>query len=870
MIKMRKKRNPILLPDVVEPAHYRLEFKIDLDNSTFHGKEDVGITIKGPSSRITLHAVDLEIKKAWLKADGQVIEARKITGDKKKETVTFDFGKKIQGIANLSIEFEGRLNDKMHGFYRTSYNLNGVKKYGAATQFEATDARRAFPCWDEPARKAEFTVSLVVPEHLTALSNMPVVSEEPMGSGFKRVTYDTTPIMSTYLLAFVVADLESIESTDRNGVPVRVWTTPGKKEQGRFSLECALHALPYFSEWFGIPYALPKLDMVSLPDFAAGAMENWGLITYRETAMLVDPVNSAVTAKQRVAEVVDHELAHQWFGNLVTMQWWDDLWLNEGFASYMGPKAVDRQFPDWNVWTQYVADDFLIALHKDSLKNTHPVEVPVKNPYEISELFDAITYRKGSVVNRMIEHYLGEEDFRRGLNAYLNRHSYNNAKTEDLWQALEEVSGKPVRAIMASYTKQPGYPVVLVKSEKRGDEQVLSLEQKRFIVDGSKDKENLTWKIPVGVLTSNSGDPVFKYMEGQRMDFPLGAGADGWVKLNPSQSGFYRVLYSPDLLSKLIGAVESGELGTVDRLGFLDDVFALSRAGYTKTSQALSVLSAYRNETDFSVWTAISKNLRYLSILLAEEAWKDAFNIFARELFRHIAHSKGWDKSPGDSHLDVMLRSLALRNLGGYGDEATIGEARNRFESYITGGSLDPDLKSPVYSLVSENGGQEELEKLLNLYDRTDLHEEKNRILAAIGNFQTEEILRNVLEFAFSEKVRPQDLPVALTHIGQNPKGRSIAWEFVKEKWQMLMDRYHEGGLFLIGRIIEGTTTAFAATDKLRDVNHFFKTHKVPGAKRTIKQSLETIRLNIAVLKRDREDIKQWLMEHSYEAATWF
>jgi aminopeptidase N len=399
---------------------------------------------------------------------------------------------------------------------------------------------------------------------------------------------------------------------------------------------------------------------------------------------------------------------------------------------------------------------------------------------------------------------------------------------------------------------------------------MLILEQKRFIVDGSKDRENLTWKIPVGVLTSNSGGPIFKYMEGQRMDFPLGAGADVWVKLNPSQSGFYRVLYSPDLLSKLIGAVESGELGTVDRLGFLDDVFALSRAGYTKTSQAFGVLSAYRNETDFSVWTAISKNLRYLSILLAEEAWKDAFNIFARELFRHTAHSKGWDKSPGDSHLDVMLRSLALRNLGGYGDEATVGEARNRFESYITGGSLDPDLKSPVYWLVSENGGQEELEKLLNLYDRTDLHEEKNRILAAIGNFRSEEILRTVLEFAFSEKVRPQDLPIALTHIGQNPKGRNIAWEFVKEKWQTLMDRYQEGGLFLIGRIIEGTTTAFATSDKLRDINHFFKTHKVPGAKRTIKQSLETIRLNIAVLKRDREDIKQWLMEHSYEAATWF
>ncbi|HSE83168.1 MAG TPA: M1 family metallopeptidase [Thermodesulfobacteriota bacterium] len=866
MNKQAAIKNPILLPDDVEPVHYNLEIKTDFENFTFSGKEDVSIVTKQPTSKITLHAADLEIKKAYLAAGGKVIHAKKISPNKKKETVTFNFGKKLEGSASLKVEFVGRLNDKMHGFYRTSYTLNGMRKYGAATQFEATDARRAFPCWDEPAKKAKFTVTLIVPNNLTALSNMPVVSEGPYGdSGLKRFTYSTTPVMSTYLLAFVIADLESIESKDRNGIPVRVWTTPGKREQARFSLECALHTLPYFSDWFGIPYSLPKLDMVSLPDFAAGAMENWGLITYRETAMLVDPEKSAVTAKQRVAEVVDHELAHQWFGNLVTMAWWDDLWLNEGFASYMGPKAVDRQFPDWNTWTQYVADDFLVALHKDSLKNTHPVEVPVKNPYEISEIFDAITYRKGSVVNRMIEHYLGEDDFRRGLNVYLNRHAYSNARTEDLWQALEDVSGKPVKAIMASYTKQPGYPVVIVHGKGNGGERVLDLEQKRFRLDGKKDKENLTWKIPVGILTSNTSSPTFTYMEGEKTEVSLKAGDDSWVKLNPSQSGFYRVLYSPELLSRLTGAVESGEIGTVDRLGLLDDVFALSRAGYMKTSEALSVLKAYRNETDFSVWVAISRNLRYLDNLLEGEQWKDSFNAFAKELFRPVAASKGWNKLSKDSHIDVMLRSLALRNLGSYGDKPTIEETKGRFQAFVNGGNLDPDLKNAVYSVVAENGGEDVFERFLRIYNSTDLHEEKNRILSAMGNFSTENILRTVLEFAFSDKVRPQDLPIAINSVGQNPRGRNLAWEFVKKNWETIMERYHEGGLFLIGRIIEGTTTAFTTRDKLQDVKEFFKAHKVPGAKRAIKQSLEVIELNIQVLNRDREDIREWLEKNNYK-----
>lgn len=859
-----KKETPYRLPRNVKPIHYHLEIQPDLSKFVFSGKERVTVDIKESTSVITMHCVNLKIHKAYLIQNDRIEKVGRISTNKKKETITLFLNREIQGRAELYLEFEGTINEKMHGFYRTSYTINGTKRYGAATQFEATDARRAFPCWDEPDRKARFSLTLIVPKNLTALSNMPIVREEYVGDSLKRVIYDTTPPMSTYLLAFVVAELESIEAIDRNGIPIRVWTTIGKKEQGRFALECALHTLPYFADWFGIGYSFPKLDMVAIPDFAAGAMENWGLITYRETALLVDPQNSATSAKQRVAEVVDHELAHQWFGNLVTMAWWDDLWLNEGFASYMGPKAVDHQFPEWDIWTQFVADDFIGALFKDSLKNTHPVEVPVKEPHEINEIFDAITYRKGSVVNRMIEHYLGEEDFRRGLNSYLNRYAYGNAKTKDLWQVLEEVSGKPVRDIMESYTKQPGYPLLTVKvKESSKGKLMLELEQRRFLIDGSKDKKNLLWKIPVGILTSSMSEPIFEYMKERKMKLSVKLENNEWIKLNPYQSGFYRVLYPQELLKRLIEAIRNGSLSTIDRLGFLDDVFALSLAGFMKTSQALGVLTAYQNETNFSVWTVISKNIKFIDNLIAEEPWKDTFDSFVRDLFRPIGLIKGWEKSNQDTHLDIMLRSLVLRNLGVYGDIPTIEEAKRRFWNFINGKNLDPDLRLSVYTIVARHGGKEELDRLIELYEATDLHEEKNRILTAIGQFYDKNLLRRALEFALSTQVRLQDTPFTFNSVGQNPRGKELAWEFLKENWKTLMERYGNGGLFLLARIIEGTTTNLCTRDKLEDVESFFKTHKVPGAKRTIKQAIEMIKVNIAVIDRDRKDIKEWLESYS-------
>jgi puromycin-sensitive aminopeptidase len=857
---MTKKENPFLLPRCIEPVHYDIDLQADLEKFTFSGSETIKILIQQPTSTVTLHALDLRVKKAEIRSPlgSAPITAKRKSRSRKMETLTFDFGQTLQpGEAELRLEFKGELNDKMHGFYRTSYTVNGQKKWGAATQFEATDARRAFPCWDEPERKATFTAKLTVPEHLTALSNMPARQETKTGNGWKSIEFEKTPRMSSYLLAFVIADLEFVEGKDRHGVPIRVWTSPGKREHGRFALEEACHTVPYFADWFGIPYAFPKLDMVALPDFAAGAMENWGLITYRETALLIDPENSSAAARQRVADVVDHELAHQWFGNYTTMKWWTDLWLNEGFASYMGPKATDHNIPEWDTWTQYVAQRYMAALHEDALRNTHPVEVPVRNPNEIREVFDAISYSKGSVVNRMLEHYLGEDNFRKGLNLYLTRHAFANATTDDLWKAIEEASGKPVQDMMASYTRQPGFPVLIVKDPRKKKPQHLDVEQKRFLVDGGRDAKRMLWQIPIGILTSGSTQPVFEYMEGRRHKLPLPAGDHGWIKLNPGQSGFYRVAYPKGMWLKLAGAVAAGQMPTVDRLGILDDAFALARAAYLATSTALSVLKAYQSEKDYSVWTTIAGIFGTLDNLLSGDPDRSPFHEGARQFFLTIASEKGWEKMPADGHLDVLLRSLALRNLGGYGDTAAIEEARQRFAMFRRQEKLDPDLRQTVYSLVAENGGGKEWEELLGVYNSTDLHEERVRVLHAAGSCREAAVLKNLLQFSLSENVRYQDTPIVLGSVASHSVGRPLAWEFVKEHWQTFVDRYHGGGIGLLSRMI-GIPGGFTSKEQLQDAENFYQTHHVPGTERAVKKTLEILRSNIAWLERDGNEIREY------------
>ena len=847
----------VLLPADVYPTRYDITLKPDLERFTFDGSETVDIEVKSATRRVVLHAAELEIHSVVLERDGVSREPEHIETNEEEDTVAFVFSEELEpGAARLAIEFTGQLNDKMHGFYRSVYRVDGEERIMAVTQFEATDARRAFPCWDEPARKAVFKVTLVVPEDRVAVSNMPPSAVETGDDGLKTVRFAETPVMSTYLLAFIVGEFDYVETQTKEGVTVRVYTPVGRREQGRFALDVAARTLSFFHEYFDIAYPLPKMDLLAIPDFAAGAMENWGAVTYRETAILVDPEESSAGTRQRVAIVVAHELAHQWFGNLVTMEWWTHLWLNEGFASWIEFLAVDHLFPEWDMWTQFVYTDFGRALSLDGLKSSHPIEVEVRDPKQISEIFDGISYSKGASVIRMLRAYIGAEPFRRGLQRYLGRHQYANATTEDLWQALAEESGKPVKQIMDTWTKQTGYPLVTV-DVKQGE---VELRQKRFFLSGVPERDDTSrWSVPLGIRTEAVED-TFRLVEDERATIGVGGSRGGWLKVNPDQTGFYRSNYSAELWDRLAAAVEEGELASAtDRLGLENDAFALARAGYLDAGRPLALAPAYGNETHYTVWADLSENLRAYDILLSGHACHEAFRIFARSLYQTIYGSLGWDARPDESHLTKLLRPMVIGLLGRYGDPRVNAEALLRFDQGIRDATpVAPDLRAAVYGQVVESRGVEGYEAVLGIYREAELHEEKNRCLRALGCSGDPDVLRRTLEFALSDEVRGQDTPLAVAGVALNPLGRDLAWDFLREKWAEFDRRYGQGG-FIIARIVSITTDDFTTLEKAAEVEAFFELHPAPAATRTVRQSLERIRSNALWLERDGEAIAKWL-----------
>lgn len=863
--------NPYRLPRNVTPKKYSLSLKPDFENFTFSGEVVIVLNVNSPVSEIVLNALDLDIYVYQLTQGERDILITEMVFDKEKEMVTFKLNETIihkpWSPTKIWLRFRGELNDKMHGFYRTRYLVDGEERWGAATQFAATDARRCFPCFDEPDMKAVFRVTLDAPSNLTALSNMPVQNTHRSSDGRQRISFKPTPPMSTYLLACVTAELEYIEGRDRKGVPIRVYTTPSKKEWGHFGLKVALHTLPFYTDYYKIDYPLPKLDLVALPDFADGAMENWGLETFRETTLLINPAEISAAAMEGVADVVAHELAHHWFGNRTTMRWWTHLWLNEGFANFAEMLAVSDRFPKWKRRVRFVAEDVLGAMHDMDKKNSHALEQDVKNPAEIRELFDTTTYSGGAAVCNMIEQYLSPEGFANGVNKYLERYAYANAETNDLWRELSEATGKPVEAIMSSYTRQPGYPV-LTASERElvldGDRIITLEQQKRFLFDGSHDSAELKWNIPLGYITEHDKSPNFTHMPDKKYMFAIRPAEEpGWIKFNPGHSALYRVAYTAKMWGQLANAVRNGELPEADRLGLLDDAFALSRAGYMRTSDALNLLNAYKNEDNYYVWVIIAEAVGAVDGLLQKDL--DQFKVakFARNFFKPIAAKMGWDKPDHpEGNPEILLRSLAIRNLGRYGDLDIILEALTRFSAYSHGESLDPDLRQTVFALTCEHGEDSFFESMMRVYDRTDDHQEKIRVLRALGAFRDESVIKKVLTFSLSDKVRAQDTPILLNNLGSNDAARKLTWGFIKENWEELLRRYHGSGFGAITDVIQTTTSGFITSEDMIDVEKFFSEHKVPGTERAMAQSLEMIRSNIAWRARDLELIREWLAQN--------
>ncbi|XP_076932778.1 aminopeptidase M1-like [Bidens hawaiensis] len=833
------------LPKFAIPKSYDLKLTPDLTACKFSGTVDIRLDIVADTKFIVLNSADLQIDSKSVRFQSALkgFEAVNVEFLVEDEVLVLEFAENLpHGAGALFIRFDGTLNDQMKGFYRSTYEHNGEKKNMAVTQFEPADARRCFPCWDEPACKATFKITLEVPSDLVALSNMPVVDEKVNGN-LKTVSYQESPIMSTYLVAAVVGLFDYVEDHTPDGIKVRVYTQVGKANQGKFALDVAVKTLGLYKDYFATPYTLPKLDMIAIPDFAAGAMENYGLVTYRETALLYDEKHSAAANKQRVATVVAHELAHQWFGNLVTMEWWTHLWLNEGFATWVSYLAADGLFPEWKIWTQFL-DESTEGLRLDGLSESHPIEVDINHASEIDEIFDAISYRKGASVIRMLQSYLGAEVFQRALAKYIKKHACSNAKTEDLWAVLEEESKEPVNKLMHSWTKQKGYPVVSVSVK----DSKLVFEQKQFLSSGSSGEGQ--WVVPI-TLCIGSYEAKKSFLldkRSQTIDIDEPSSLSSWIKINIDQAGFYRVKYDDNLSVNLRHAIENKRLSAMDRYGILDDSFALSMAGQLPVSSLLTLMSDYREEPEYTVLSnLISVSAKVARIVAdADITLVDNIKLFLINLFQYSAERIGFDPKQGESHLDALLRGELFTTLAVLGHEETLKEASKRFQAFLEDRNthlLPPDIRRAVYDAVMKkvtSSDRSGFDKLLKVYRETDLSQEKTRILGSLGSCCDPDIILEVLNFLLTPEVRSQDVVFGLN---VSREGREVAWNWLKKNWEHISNTWGRG--FLLTRFVSAIVSPLSSHEKVKEVEEFFASHgKQPSIARTLRQSIERVQIN--------------------------
>ena len=844
----------------IKPKHYDISLEPDLINATFSGQVKIYINVLQDTHSIVINSVELDVLSASIEQNNRVFSLT-TKYDEENETAIFHCTQQINpGDGILKIAFSGILNDRLRGFYISRYkDRNGKDNKLASTQFEPTDARRAFPCFDEPNQKATFSLCATIEENHRAISNMPEQKQCKNNDGTKTIWFEKTPIMSTYVLALVVGQLNCIEKTADNGTLVRIWSTEGLESKGKYALDVAIKILQYLENYFGIKYPLPKLDHVAIPDFAAGAMENWGCITYREPALLFDPSNSSSATRQLVAEIIAHEMAHMWFGDLVTMRWWNDLWLNESFASWMGDKAINSIYPSWQKWTQFLVADTGHALRLDGLLNSHPIEQEVQNPNEIGQLFDAISYSKGASIIRMLENFLGENTFRKGINSYLNKFQHDNASTDDLWECLQAESGRPVKEIMGAWIKTTGYPYIGLEIDRAKDVHEILISQKRFIYEQSASTKdcNETWPIPINTIDSNGKTSMHLLKDqSQKITIPKITQTE-WVKLNVEQAGFYRVLYQNEDLYLLNEAVKQKLLGAADRLGLISDSFAMVQARLTPASTFLTQCNAYINETSQPVWSELLHGLRYIQNLIYGKGYYDDFTKYSRHLLKQIQSEVGWETNSNDDHLTSLLRSQILLSAGQFEDLAVLEKAKSELQNSLAMGNQIPaDLRRIIYVLAAKQGDQELYDIFWELHSKSNFQEEKVRLLSALTQFQDPGLIAKTLDMALTEKVRTHETISVIVQSCGTHNGRKLTWEFMKENWKELDRRYGEGGFGLMYMI--QALSGFRNNAALKDIDEFFKSNCVPAAELTLLQTKETIKNNIDWIEYNKTDLSTW------------
>jgi puromycin-sensitive aminopeptidase len=832
------------------PERYEIIIEPNLENATFTGEETISIEVLSPTAEILLNAVELEISECFLVDSKGTKNPAELELDDSEERLRLKFSSAIpKGPAKVSLRFAGILNDKLHGFYRSSYkDKDGVERYIATTQLEATDARRAFPCWDEPDFKAVFAVSLKVDEPLAAISNASVESETKLPGGKKIVKFRDTIKMSTYLVAFIVGPFVSSAPIMVNKTPIRIWAWPEKLHLGKFAEGIAAHSLKYFEEYYGVPYAGDKLDLIAIPDFAYGAMENLGAITFRETALLVDENSASHAELERVADVVAHENAHMWFGDLTTMRWWNGLWLNEAFATFMEMLAVDSWKPEWKRWESFAVFRAQ-AMTIDGLKSTRSIEFPVGRPEEAGAMFDILTYEKGASVLRMLEQYIGPDKFRQGIRHYLQRFQYANTETDDLWQSLYAASNVPVSEVMDAWIFGKGYPLVKVEtlSKRR-----YALKQERFQYSEGE-SEKTQFQVPVIVKAKSGNEIVEKRIllktEGAEVEFEADV---EWLVVNAGGHGFYRVQYDKEALA-LFKIETMPELEVIEKFNLISDAWALTLANQSSLAEYLKFLNIFANERDKNVWSPIVTSLQYLYRLVRNDQEQN-LNAYVAKLVQPLLNEIGWPdaKRKSESNWD-QVRAQLISCLAVFGNDSSVQarclEMLSQYDKDKA--SVNPELVPSLVSVTAFAGGDAEFTHFTKCFKEAATPQEQDRYLYSLARFRGEKQIRKALEMVLNGEVRSQNAPFLLRELLLNPYARSLAWHFTKEKWTEIHEYFP---MQLVVRMLDGCT-GLVTTELQSDVADFFNNHELSFGKKTLDQHLERLDTAVALMTREQKTL---------------
>lgn len=846
---------PGKLPKTVVPLRYAIELTPDLESLALPGVETIDIEVREPTARIILNAVDTTFTSASIDDGAQRAE---VALDATAQTATLSFAAPITtGPHRLRIVFTARINKFGSGLFYIDYPTDKGTRRLISSKLEPADARRIFPCWDEPAFKAIFALTVTVPSTFLAVGNMPIVGEEPAGQNLTRVAFAPTPNMSSYLFVLTAGELERL-TADAGGITVGVVTTAGKSGQGRFALDSGVKLLAWFNDYFGVKYPLPKLDLIAVPGGFGGAMENWGGITFFESRLLFDPATNADTARRGIFNIIAHEMAHQWFGDLVTMGWWDNLWLNEGFASWMATKASEQFYPQWQNWLNgYGQKQFALAL--DARRTSHPIQQPVADHSEATVAFDAITYNKGQALIRMLENYLGEPAFRDGIRKYMAAHAYGNSTTADLWRALESAAGKPVTGIAASFTEQDGVPLVIAETACTGDAQRMALRQDRFVIApmrtaGAAPLPPRSWQIPVALGPLPATQPADVLLLQGSADIAAG-NCGAAIKVNLGDIGYYRVEYGPNSRAALLKSL--AQMSVEDRVNFVADSWALVQAGRAEPVSYLALIEALAPDDRRAVWDQVIGVLNSLNRLSRDRAERPALQAYARARLRPVFDRLGWEGSGSGDDDTTLLRASLISALGEFGDQEILAEAKRRFAGFLQDPkSLPNALRDAVTHLVGISADRPTYDTLLALARKSTVTNERLRYYYAAASARDAAMARATLALTLADELPGTIVTGMISNVAASGEQPDLAWDFVQKNFDALLAKQGPG---FRDQFVANFMTNFTDDAHAAELAAFAPAQSTSGGRVMVARALESIAISADLKARALPPVDSWI-----------